>query len=148
MDWVYNEVNKMEQHPVIYDLKMKSSDFYYQNTRYGDVDLEDFTCKKYIGAPYVADEAKSKFNETYCKGVMSQQSPLDTDIRECYNYALCANKDAAQRLENRASSQNSSAENRMDSEAFYRIQLLQTLNLGVGMFLAISGIVLVNIYAE
>lgn len=134
-----------EGHDATYDVKFKSSDFYYQNNAFGDVGLDDYTCKKYLGSKFEADEAKSKFTEAYCKGIFSQESPLNSDIRECYNFSLCKNKDVAQKLEVKASSKNSSNQNKNDSESYYRIQLLQTINLGVGTFMVISGIVLINL---
>ena len=135
-----------DTHSVLYDLKLKSTDLYYQNNRYKNVGLDDFTCKLYLGGDdFVADEAKSKFTTSYCKNVFAQDSPLETDINECYNYTLCKNKEVAKQLDVRMSSKKSSGQNKNDTQAFYNIQLLQTVNLGVGMFLAITGIIYINI---
>lgn len=135
-----------DTHSVLYDLKLKSTDLYYQNNRYKNVSLDDFTCKTYLGGEkFAADAAKSVFTETYCKSVFSQTQPVEGDINGCYNYALCKNKAASQKLNVKMSSKNSSGQNKNDSEAFYNIQLLQTINLGVGMFLAITGIIYINI---
>lgn len=135
-----------DTHSVLYDLKLQATDLYYQNNRYKNVGLDDFTCKSYLGgADFVADDAKSKFTETYCKNVFSQNNPSESDINECYNYALCKNKEVAKKLDIKMSSKNSSGQNKNDTQSFYNVQLLQTINLGVGMFLAISGIIYVNI---
>jgi len=135
-----------DTHSVLYDLNLKSTDLYYQTNRYKNVGLDDFTCKLYLGGDnFVADEAKSKFTKEYCKNVFSQANPVEDDINECYNYALCKNKDIARKLTVKMGSKHGSKENRDDSKSFYNIQLLQTINLGVGMFLAISGIIYVNI---
>lgn len=131
---------------VLYDLKLKASDLYYQNNKYKNVGLDDFTCKSYLGGTnFVADEAKSKFTQKYCEGVFSKNNPSDSDINDCYNYALCKNKMNAKDLDIKLSSRKSSSQNKNDSLSFYRVQLLQTINLGVGMFLAISGIIYINI---
>jgi hypothetical protein len=135
-----------DTHSVLYDLKLKRTDLYYQNNRYKNVGLDDSTCKTYLGgADFVADEAKSKFTETYCKNVFAQNNPLDNEVNECYNYSLCKNRDIAQQLDVKMGSKDSSGQNKKDSQTFYNIQLLQTMNLGVGMFLAIAGIIYINI---
>lgn len=135
-----------DTHSVLYGLNLKATDLYYQNNRYKNVGLDDFTCKSYLGGTdFVADEAKSKFTQTYCKNIFSQNSPLENDINECYNYALCKNKEIAQKLDNKIGSKNGSGQNKMDTQSFYNIQLLQTMNLGVGMFFVIAGIIYINI---
>lgn len=135
-----------ETHSAIYGLNFKSTDLYYQNNRYKNVGLDDFTCKSYLGgADFVADEAKSKFTATYCKNVFAQDNPIESDINECYNYALCKNRDLSKQLDTKMGSQNSSRQNKNDTQSFYNIQLLQSINLGVGMFFAIAGIIYVNI---
>ena len=134
-----------DTHSVLYDLKLNATDLYYQNNHYKNVSLDNFTCETYIGMDFAADEAKSKFTNAYCKDLFNSKNPLDADINGCYNYALCKNKKVAKKFDVKASSKNSSGQNINDTKSFYNIQLLQTMNLSLGMFLAIVGIIYINI---